>query len=43
MNPIGKRAYILISRKNYTYAMLGSWISRAFKISRCDLVTFARI
>ncbi len=33
----------LISRKNYTYAMPGSWISKDLRISRCALVTSVRI
>ena len=36
-------AYYLISRKNYTYAMPGSWISKALRISRCALVTSVRV
>ena len=34
---------ILISRRNYNYAMPGSWISKALRISRCALVTSVRI
>ena len=34
---------ILISRRNYNYAMAGSWISKALRISRCALVTSVRI
>ncbi|WP_304511749.1 class I SAM-dependent methyltransferase [Desulfobacula sp.] len=33
----------LISRKNYTYAMPGSWMSKALRISRCALVNSVRI
>ena len=33
----------LISRRNYNYAMAGSWISKALRISRCALVTSVRI
>lgn len=33
----------LISRRNYNYAMPGSWISKALRISRCALVTSVRI
>jgi len=29
--------------KNYTYALPGSWISKALRISRCALVTSVRI
>ena len=29
--------------KNYTYAMPGSWISKALRISRCAFVTSVRI
>ncbi len=36
-------AYNLISRKNYTYAMPGSWMSKALRISRCALVNSVRI
>ncbi len=35
--------YYLNSRQNYTYAMPGSWISKALRISRCALVTSVRI
>ena len=38
-----KQRYILISRRNYNYAMPGSWISKALRISRCALVTSVRI
>mgnify|MGYP001573900115 CR=1 FL=1 len=41
--PKVKLAYALISRKNYTYAMPGSCISKALRISRCALVTSVRI
>ena len=33
---------ILISRRNYNYAVPGSWISKALRISRCALVTSVR-
>jgi len=38
-----ERVYNLISRVNYNEAMLGSWISKALRISRCALVTSVRI
>ena len=36
-------AHILISRKNYTYAVSWSWIFKALRISRCALDTSVRI
>ena len=39
----GATAYRLISRRNYNYALPGSWISKALRISRCALVTSVRI
>jgi hypothetical protein len=36
-------SHYLISRRNYNYALPGSWISKALRISRCALVTSVRI
>jgi hypothetical protein len=38
-----RKQFNLISRRNYNYAMPGSWISKALRISRCALVTSVRI
>ena len=43
LKPDDAGAYYLISRKDYTYAMPGSRISKALRISRCALVTSVRI
>lgn len=43
VNRTKKLPFNLISRRNYNYAMPGSWISKALRISRCALVTSVRI